>query len=242
MKNRKTISRGAVALTILGVIFLVISLIKFIFPNNSAVPKGEEKPTVITKTKEEEPTNINVPERKFTFHNADGSIHEVVYLKYLVGRTPFTEGCYQIHLTDDEILLLCRYVFAESGTTESLVGQVAVAAEVINRLEDENFPDTLEEVLSEENQYYEDGIPYWYDVDGIWRPVYDSDFTEKVRAAVELALQGADPTEQYFEGNGALFHYSPKFSAGDGKAWIKDQVPIGNHNFYREWDVFQQPA
>ena len=109
-------------------------------------------------------------------------------------------------------------------------------------MEDDNFPNTLEGVLSEDNQYYEDAIPYWYDVDGIWRPVYDSDVTDKVKFACEMALQGADPTEQYFEENGALFHYSPKFSAGDGKEWIKDQISIGNHNFYRSWDGFHQPT
>ena len=109
MKNRKNISR-TVVLGIMGVMVLAICLL---FNSHKKAPKTDtvedDKPTVITNINVKEP--INVSERKFIFHNADGSIDEVVYLKYLIGkRTPFTEGCYQVNLTQDEMQLFYRYV------------------------------------------------------------------------------------------------------------------------------------
>ena len=173
-------------------------------------------------------------ERGFYFKNPDGSIDEIVYLKDIQGKvTPFYDGAYVFQVSDDDRKLLMRLVFAEAGTTGKLKEQVAIAAEVLNRMQSPDFPDTIPEVLAQENQYYPGGVPYWTDSNGDWRPVYDSDVSTKVEAAVELALEGADPTEKALGGTGALYHYEPIASRGDGKEYIHHQIKIGDHKFYR---------
>lgn len=242
MNGRKVVAERMawiMMIVLVMAIAIVISLIIAFYKNNNCHTRQVDLDT----REEQEKTELNVdveekrtiPEKSFTFYNADGSLDEDVKISSLIGRTRFTDGCYQISLTIDEIKLLQAYVFAESGTTEGLVGQVAVAAEVINRIRDERFPNTLYEVLSQEGQYYEDGIPCWYDEEGDWRPVYESDVTDKVKFAVELALEGCDPTEKYFEGDGALYHYSPRFTEDDSQKNNPTQISIGNHNFYRDY-------
>ena len=150
------------------------------------------------------------------------------------------ERNYKFEVTDYEKKLLEFITFAEAGTTESLIGQIAIAAEVLNRMEDAKnnpespFPETIKEILWQENQYYED-YPKWYSPEG-YRYVTEKDITDSVRQAVDLALQGADPTEKELGGNGAFFHYSPKYNTEEGKDLIKSQLKIGNHQFYRSWD------
>ncbi|MBQ3413911.1 MAG: cell wall hydrolase [Clostridia bacterium] len=173
-------------------------------------------------------------DRCFIFKNDDGSIDEIVKLDDIVGKkTPFLDGGYVFKVPSEDRKLLERLVFAEAGTTETFKGQVAIAAEVLNRVQSPDFPDTIPEVLAQEGQYYPDGIPYWTDTEGVWRPVYDSDITVKTEAAVELALEGADPTEKILGGTGALYHYEPIISRGDGKEYILHQIKIGAHKFYR---------
>lgn len=242
MNSRKVVAERMAMMTLIffGIaIAIVISLIIAFCRNSSHSTKQVDYNTreeQVKTTEIGEDKKRLILERTFTFYNEDGSLDEKVKLSSLVGRTRFTDGCYQISLSHEEIKLLQRYVFAESGTTEGLVGQVAVAAEVLNRIRDERFPNNLYDVLAEENQYYEDGIPCWWDIEGEWRPVYDSDVTDKVEFAVELALEGCDPTEKYFEDDGALYHYSPRFTLDTSQKDNPKQISIGNHNFYRDRD------
>lgn len=241
MNSRKVVAERMAMMTLIffGIaIAIVISLIIAFCRNSSHSTKQVDYNTreeQVKTTEIGEDKKRLIPERTFTFYNEDGSLDEEVKLSSLVGRTRFTDGCYQISLSYEEIKLLQRYVFAESGTTEGLVGQVAVTAEVLNRIRDERFPNNLYDVLAEENQYYEDGIPCWYDEEDEWRPVYDSDVPDKVKFAVELALEGCDPTEKYFEGDGALYHYSPRFTLDKSQKDNPKQISIGNHNFYRDY-------
>lgn len=69
------------------------------------------------------------------------------------GRFAPKEGRYdEISLTAHEMELLARIVWAEARG-ESLRGQQAVVEVVFNRLLSNDFPDTLEEVIFEENQF-----------------------------------------------------------------------------------------
>lgn len=145
---------------------------------------------------------------------------------------------YVFQVSEYERSLLEAIVFAEAGTTEDIDGKVAIAAEVLNRMGDSQFPDTVEGVLFQAGQYY-NGNPMWYDQNGEYRPVYESDITDDVREAVDLALQGADPTEEVLGGSGALFHYNPDYTSElelEKREHIKTQVKIGSHIFYRVWD------
>lgn len=146
--------------------------------------------------------------------------------------------CYVFQVSEYERSLLEAIVFAEAGTTEDMEGKIAIAAEVLNRMGDSQFPDTVEGVLFQAGQYY-NGNPMWYDQNGEYRPVYESDITDDVREAVDLALQGADPTEDVLGGSGALFHYNPDYTTEvelEKREHIKTQVKIGSHIFYRVWD------
>lgn len=68
---------------------------------------------------------------------------------------------YVFQVSEYERSLLEAIVFAEAGTTEDIDGKVAIAAEVLNRMGDSQFPDTVEGVLFQAGQYY-NGNPMWY--------------------------------------------------------------------------------
>lgn len=139
-------------------------------------------------------------------------------------------------VTDEERFWLEAITFAEAGTTEGLTGQIAIAAEVLNRVESPDFPDSVIEVLLQEGQYYDD-FPQWNSPEG-WRYVTEADITGSVREAVQLALNGSDPTELYFGTYGAFFHYAPEYTYDEGKFNIVNQIQIGNHMFYQSWEGY----
>ncbi len=62
-----------------------------------------------------------------------------------------------IELTDEEIDLLAKIVWLEARG-ECFEGQQAVVEVVLNRMLSEYFPDTLEEVIFEENQFSTAGL------------------------------------------------------------------------------------
>lgn len=114
--------------------------------------------------------------------------------------------------------LLARLVTAEAEG-ESYAGQVAVAATVLNRLNDPRYPNTVHGVIFQ----YVNGLPQFSPVeDGrIYLPA-----TPSAREAVSDALKGWDPS------NGALGFFNPtKTSNG----WVRRQpvtATIGNHLFF----------
>ena len=86
-------------------------------------------------------TGAAVPEQEKEF--------EEVYIEGMVpvyGR----EGIDYISLDDFE--LMGKTVFAEAKT-EAFEGQVAVAEVILNRVESENFPDTVEEVIKQDGAF-----------------------------------------------------------------------------------------
>lgn len=105
--------------------------------------------------------------------------------------------------TPEEFTLICELVTAEA-LNQSQEGQIALAAEIINRIESDRFPDTAEEVIFQKGQYYS-GQPKFRDSKGRWREVTVSDVPEEVIEAVNMAIEGEDPTE------GAVFHLNPKY-------------------------------
>lgn len=109
--------------------------------------------------------------------------------------------------------LLARLVYAESRG-EPYVGQVAVAAVVLNRVKSSQFPNTISGVI------YQRGA---FDVvsDGQINLAPDN---TAVRAAQD-ALNGWDPTY------GCLFYYNPNTATN---AWIRQKpikLSIGEHVF-----------
>lgn len=118
-----------------------------------------------------------------------------------------------------EIDLLARLVHSESAG-EPYIGQVAVAATVLNRIESHLYPNTLSGVIYQvTNGHYQ------------YSPVLDGRINqpagETAYNAVYDALKGWDPS-----GN-ALGFYNPKKT---GNQWVRQQqvtTVIGNHVFFR---------
>lgn len=120
-------------------------------------------------------------------------------------------------ISQEEVMLLARLIYAEARG-ESFLGQVAVGAVTLNRLDSPHFPKTLTKVIFEKNNKVYQFSPV---ADGSINMEPDE---KAVEAALE-ALEGHDPT------GGALFFYNPDIA---GDQWIKT-LPvinrIGNHVF-----------
>ena len=111
------------------------------------------------------------------------------------------------------LALLARLISAEARG-EPYVGQVAVGAVVMNRVEHPSFPNDIAGVI------YQPGA-FSCLQDGQWdEPVADSAY----RAARE-ALAGADPT------GGAIYYFNPQTATSEW-IWSRPEIlTIGNHRF-----------
>jgi N-acetylmuramoyl-L-alanine amidase len=115
--------------------------------------------------------------------------------------------------TSSDFDLLARIISAEARG-ESYLGQVAVGAVVLNRIEHPSFPDTLSGVV------YQKGAFSCLNDGQFYKPVADSAY----RAASD-ALSGVDPS------GGAIYYYNPDKSTNK---WIFSRpiiTTIGKHRF-----------
>ena len=123
-----------------------------------------------------------------------------------------------LKLSQSDVDLLARLVTAESDG-ESFEGQVAVAATILNRLQDPLYPKTIAGII-----YQVVNGRYQYS------PVLDGRINQQASAsayrAVQSACSGWDPS------NGANGFYNPTKTVNN---WVKSQpvtVTIGNHIFF----------
>ncbi len=116
-------------------------------------------------------------------------------------------------LSREEFMLLAKLIHAEAKG-ESLAGQVAVGAVVLNRLKDPRFPKTIINVIYEKDQF---------------SPVLNGSINqtpgEKALLAAELALNGMDPT------NGCVFFYNPSTAESRWLDSMPVLIKIGRHVF-----------
>lgn len=154
----------------------------------------------------------------------------------------------QLSAKEKEYLILLTYV--ESGNQEE-EGQVAVAATILNRLESPEFPDSIEEIAFQKGQFSSTKNHKFYICD---KAITIEMVPEQTLRAVDRALFGEDPTEEYLKNeakikgieniekyaeDGALYFYNPKACSRQAladRANIKVSVSIGAHNFYKYWD------
>lgn len=109
--------------------------------------------------------------------------------------------------------LLAQIISAESRG-EPYLGQVAVGAVILNRIEHPSFPDTLSGVV------YQKGAFSCLDDGQFYQPIEDSCYS-----AARDAINGVDPT------NGAIYYYNPTTATNK---WILNRkiiTTIGNHRF-----------
>lgn len=115
--------------------------------------------------------------------------------------------------SDGDVYLLARLISAEARG-EPYIGQVAVGAVVLNRIDHPSFPNSLSGVIYQS---------------GAFSCLYDGQFDQPIsdsayRAARE-ALAGADPT------GGAIYYFNPATATS---AWIWSRpllTVIGSHRF-----------
>ena len=115
--------------------------------------------------------------------------------------------------TEANINLLARIISAE-GRGEPYIGQVAIGAVIMNRIEHPSFPDTLAGII------YENGA-FTALVDGQFNePIADSAYD-----AARDALSGWDPT------GGCIYYYNPKKTSNQFMMSRPVQKVIGDHYF-----------
>ncbi len=120
---------------------------------------------------------------------------------------------YIINLSQSEIDLLAKVVYAESGN-QPFEGQVAVAATVINRVYSPKFPNTLTQVLYAPNQFTV------VRTNAINRTPSDTAYE-----AVEAAMRGQDPS------NGGLYFWNPRVTKSKYFSSLTKTAEIGSHAF-----------
>lgn len=120
--------------------------------------------------------------------------------------------------SDDDLYWLSRIISAESRG-EPLEGQIAVGNVVLNRVESEEFPDAIPDVIFDQK----DGVQFEPVENGT---VYADPAENSVEAAMRV-LNGEEALE------GAMFFYAPALSPG---TWINENrtylTTIGCHRFY----------
>lgn len=112
-----------------------------------------------------------------------------------------------------DLYLLARCVYGESRG-EPYVGQVAVAAVVLNRVKSSSFPNTISGVIYQ---------PYAFTCVADGQLYMEPD--QSAYNAAKDALNGWDPT------NGCIYYYNPATATS---AWIWSRpimLKIGRHNF-----------
>lgn len=119
-----------------------------------------------------------------------------------------------IGFTDDEIDLLARLVRAEAQI-EPFEGKVAVACVVLNRIENSQFPDTIESVIYEPRQF---------------QPVSNGEINKPADAESVAAVKAALTNQRNLVGD-SLFFYNPTIATS---RWLDSRpttVTIGQHVF-----------
>ena len=105
-------------------------------------------------------------------------------------------------------------VLAWGSRGEPYIGQVAVAAVVLNRVRHAAFPNTISGVIFQTGAF-----------DAVWDGQFDLEPTASCVRAARDAMNGWDPT------GGCIYYYNPTTATN---AWIRTrqvQLSIGKHAF-----------
>lgn len=127
-------------------------------------------------------------------------------------------------MSDEDYDTLLHIVEAEAGT-EDIKGRVLVANVIMNRIKNDEFPDTVTEVV-------------WQRIDGVpqFSPTYDGriyevSITDETKEAVRQVLEGVDYSE------GALFFIQKSEAEEHNVSWFEKDLQrlfkYGVHEFYK---------
>ena len=135
-------------------------------------------------------------------------------LKRLTGESK-TSGDKEVGHKETDYKLLARAVYSE-GRGEPYIGQVAIAAVVMNRIKSSSFPNTIAGIV------YQPGA-FTAVADG----QIDMDPDETAIKAAREAMDGTDPT------HGAIYYFNPD-KTKNKFIWSRPQIlKIGKHIFAR---------
>ena len=126
-------------------------------------------------------------------------------------------------LSEEEYHVLCRIVEAEAGG-EDMNGRMLVANVILNRVEDEAFPNTITDVVFQKNNGTYQFSPVY---DGRYHEVNISEETEE---AVKRALLGEDNSK------GALYFAARAAAQPEKMRWFDTNLTrlfaYGGHEFF----------
>ncbi len=126
-------------------------------------------------------------------------------------------------LDEEDYDLLLRIVEAEAGS-EDEDGRLLVANVVFNRVNSEQFPDTVSEVVLQQSK----GVTQFSPVAS--GRIWEVDVTEDTRMAVQRALEGEDISQ------GALYFAARRHADSDSMRWFDEKLTFlfshGGHEFF----------
>lgn len=157
----------------------------------------------------------------------------------LTSRNGYSESDYE---------LLSEITYAEAGN-QTEEQQVATAATILNRVENNIFPNTIKEVIMQKGQFASTRNGHIY---ACGKTVDFSKVPDVTKEAARRALNGEDPTENWlrkeaqmlglssekYASGGALYFYSPEYTSSSelaARTNIKCKVQKGGHVFYKVW-------
>lgn len=134
------------------------------------------------------------------------------------------EQTFRYDLSDEELEVLLRIVEAEAGN-EDEEGKLLVANVVLNRVDSEQFPDSVTEVVFQKEQ-------------GVWQfsPVSNGSYyrvkiSDETIHAVSRALTGENISQ------GALYFVARKYADSGKVKWFDDSLTYlflhGGHEFFK---------
>lgn len=135
-----------------------------------------------------------------------------------------TKKAYGIYLSEKEKNVLLRIVEAEA-TGEDVEGRMLVANVIINRIRDNEFPDTVSGVV-----FQKTGSSYQFSPIGDGR-YWSVSISEKTKVAVKRVLLGEDISK------GALYFMARKYASPRNVVWFDNSLTWlfqhGVHEFYK---------
>jgi N-acetylmuramoyl-L-alanine amidase len=132
---------------------------------------------------------------------------------------------YVMDVTEKEIGMLERIVQAEAGG-EDMVGKILIVNVIMNRIADESFPDSVEDVIFQNK----DGEYQFSPVDD--KSYWSVKISDNTKEAVIRALEGEDYSK------GALYFIARKRTKSGSARWFDENLKWlfkhGGHEFYKE--------
>jgi len=118
-----------------------------------------------------------------------------------------------LEATEANIQLLARIISAEARG-EPYIGQVAVGAVIMNRVQHPSFPDTLSGVIYQSGEF-----------SAVWNGQFQQPVAQTALAAARDALAGWDPT------GGAVYFFNPAKTSNTFLHSRQVLTTIGGHRF-----------